>query len=247
MHRQLEQINAVILAGGQGARIRHLLPDLPKPMAPVAGRPFLDWVVRYWAKQGIGRVVLSTGYLGEKIEAYFQSHPVEGVDLSCVRERGALGTAGGFRHAAVTSGERPEAWLVLNGDSIVLASLGEMSGWLADPGIDGVILGVAVPDAARYGLITQDGAGHLVRFEEKRPGAGIINAGVYLLRSRLIGAFPGDNPLSFENEVFPALIRREARLRVQVCHAPFLDIGTPESLPLAESFIQQNQPEFAIA
>lgn len=71
----LSQTTAVILAGGFGARVRHLLPNLPKPMAPAAGRPFLEWVVRYLAKQGIGDVIISTGYLAEVVTEHFRCRP----------------------------------------------------------------------------------------------------------------------------------------------------------------------------
>src|ERR1041384_2523105 len=90
---------AVILAGGFGTRIRHLSPDLPKPMIPVAGKPFLEWIIRFLGKQGIGKVAISTGYLGEKIESYFGDHPIEGVSVACVRELEPKGTAGGFLNA----------------------------------------------------------------------------------------------------------------------------------------------------
>src|SRR5438045_3585477 len=85
---------AVILAGGFGTRIRHLSPDLPKPMIPVAGKPFLEWVIRFLGEQGVRQVILSTGYRGERIESYFEAHRVAGVSIDCVREVEPLGTAG---------------------------------------------------------------------------------------------------------------------------------------------------------
>jgi len=81
-------------------------------------------------------------------------------------------------------------------------------------------------------------------FGEKRPGRGLINAGIYLLRPELLGRFPPRTPLSFETEVFPALTSGGACLKVQPVNAPFLDIGTPETLPQAESFIRQNLDQF---
>src|ERR1051325_9263224 len=100
MSVQVDQVVAVELAGGFGTRIKHLLGDIPKPMAPVAGKPFLEWVIRYLAKQGINKVVLSTGHLAEVIKKHFQDSPVTGVTVKCVRETTPLGTAGGFLHAA---------------------------------------------------------------------------------------------------------------------------------------------------
>ena len=91
-----EQITAVVLAGGFGTRIKHLLGDLPKPMASVNGKPFVEWVVRYLAAQGIRNVILSTGHLAETVEKHFASQPVKNVCVTCVPETTPLGTAGGF-------------------------------------------------------------------------------------------------------------------------------------------------------
>jgi D-glycero-alpha-D-manno-heptose 1-phosphate guanylyltransferase len=250
-----EQITAVVLAGGFGKRIRHLLPDIPKPMAPVNGRPFLEWVVRYLAAQKIRRVILSTGHLANIVEQHFQSQPVKNVHVSCALETEPLGTAGGFLNA-ICGAEQSDAFLVLNGDSLAPTQLDELCALLggcdapvakshgdeASPPreIAGAILGVRVSDASRFGTISQNPRGELAGFCEKKPGAGVINAGVYLFRSSIIGRFPKKIPLSFETDVFPALVAEKVRLKVCVTDAPFLDIGTPESLPLAEEFIRRN-------
>jgi len=233
-----EKTTAVVLAGGFGTRIKHLLGDLPKPMVPVAGRPFVEWVVRYLARQKIRQVILSTGYQAEMIERHFQPQPVKNVHVRCVPETEPLGTAGGFLNAVRAAGTAPEAWLGLNGDSLALASLEPLFGSLADPGIAGAILGVPMADASRYGTISGNECGDLVCFNEKKPGAGNINAGVYLFRPLVLEQFPGSTRSSFETDVFPGLIERKTRIKVCVTEAPFLDIGTPESLPQAEAFVR---------
>ena len=91
-------MTAVILAGGLGTRVRHLLPDTPKPMALVAGKPFLEWVVRYLAREAVRRVIISTGYLGEVVERHFRTVAIKSVTIVCVAEPEPLGTAGGFLH-----------------------------------------------------------------------------------------------------------------------------------------------------
>lgn len=239
-----DQIVAVVLAGGFGRRVAHLLPDIPKPMAPVNGRPFLEWVVRYVAAQNIRRVILSTGYRTAVVENHFGLQPVSGVQVSCVPETRALGTAGGFLNARRHVDDQPAAWLVLNGDSLAAVPLDELIYSLADAEIAGALLGVPMPEAARYGTIRQNANGELAGFNEKKPGAGIINAGVYLFRDPTTGLFPHQTPLSFETDVFPALIRSRVRVKVCVTDAPFLDIGTPESLPQAEDFIRRNAGRF---
>lgn len=236
-------IVAVVLAGGYGTRVQHLLPNLPKPMAPVAGKPFLEWVVLYLGEQGIRQIILSTGYLGEVVADHFQCLSIPGVQVHCYRETQPLGTAGGFLNA-INPEPLPTAWLVLNGDSLAFAPLAVLTEQLSDSTVDGAILGISMSDASRYGTLACDEQGNLLRFAEKRPGAGIINAGVYLLRPALLEDLPRNVPLSFENQVFPRWIEGGKRLKVCAIAAPFLDIGTPESLPQAEAFIQQNYNKF---
>ena len=133
---------------------------------------------------------------------------------------------------------------MLNGDSLAPAPLDKMFASLDEPEMAGAILGVRVADASRFGTILQNAAGDLTGFNEKKPGVGVINAGVYLFRASTIDSFPDKTPLSFETEVFPALVAGRVRLKVCVTGAPFLDIGTPESLPLAEVFIWRNADYF---
>ena len=240
-----QQTIAVTLAGGFGTRLRQVLPDVPKPMAPVAGRPFLEWVLRYLAKQGIGKTILSTGYLAEIIEDHFASQPVAGVTARCIKEEKPLGTGGGFLQSALATGERPLAWLVLNGDSLALAELRPAFHELSAPGVVAVLVGCQMKDASRYGTLLVSPEGRLQGFEEKKPGSGVINAGVYLFKHELLDKFPKGLPLSLEKEVFPNWIRDGLQLKVVQVEAPFLDIGTPESLTQAEEFIRSNSSYFA--
>jgi NDP-sugar pyrophosphorylase family protein len=244
MSLKLSQAVAVVLAGGFGTRVAHLLPGVPKPMAPVAGRPFLEWVVRRLARQGITKVLLSTGHLAEVVERHFQPQPVAGINARCFAETQPLGTAGGFLNAVRLSGEKPETWLVLNGDSLVFADLTLAAAELSDPAVAGMVIGCLVADASRYGALAIGPAGELRGFTEKRPGKGVINAGIYLLRDSVIREFSDTLPLSFEQEVFPQLIARGFRVKVCAVDAPFLDIGTPESLRQAESFVEANRAQF---
>jgi D-glycero-alpha-D-manno-heptose 1-phosphate guanylyltransferase len=241
-----ENTFAVVLAGGFGTRVQHLLSNLPKPMAPVLGKPFVEWVVRYLAKQGLRRVVLATGHLAETVERHFANQPVDGVNVRCAAETRPLGTAGGFLNAIRSETETPAAWLVLNGDSLALTPLASTL-LTAGAGSDrhGAMLGLPMADSSRYGTILQNSDGMLIGFKEKQPGAGLINAGVYLFQTPLVDNFPRREALSFETVVFPALIERKAQLKVCVTRAPFLDIGTPESLAQAETFVRQHQDWFA--
>ena len=101
---RVEEIHSVILAGGLGTRLRGVLTAIPKPMAPVEGNPFLEWVVRWLAASGVRSATLATGYRAGTIEAHFAGRTVAGLAIDCVREDRPLGTAGGFLNAVRGSG-----------------------------------------------------------------------------------------------------------------------------------------------
>ena len=234
---------AVILAGGRGSRVQHLLSGLPKPMAPTAGRPFLEWVVRFLGKQGFTDITISTGFRSEIIAAHFSQLHLPGIDIRCESELEPCGTAGGFVSAVGSRAAEPDPWLVSNGDSLVLADLKPMLGRL-DSEAQAVILGVHANDCSRSGALKTDSRGMLLEFSEKRPGRGLINAGVYLLAAGLLRRFPSTRPLSFETDVFPSLLAAGVRIAVSSTKAPFLDIGTEETLPLAGLLVEANREHF---
>ncbi len=234
---------AVVLVGGLGTRIRHVLGDLPKPLAPVAGKPFLEWVLRYLRKQGVGRVRLAAGQGAPQVESFAKSLQIAGLEVSCAAEPRPLGTGGGFVYALKDLEDPVDGVLACNGDSLALADLNPL--FQAISGADAAILGVRVPDTGRYGTLETTQDGRLRRFAEKRPGAGLVNAGVYLFTHLAVGGFPERQPLSFEYDVFPSLLARGMKIRVVGCDAPFLDIGTEASLAQADGFIRAHPECFA--
>jgi NDP-sugar pyrophosphorylase family protein len=232
-------VGAVILAGGFGTRIKHLYPTVPKPMIEVCGRPFLEWVIRHLASQGVVVFSLSVGYRCEVVEEYLRNRPADGLNIAAVREDAPQGTAGGFLMAA-RSLPACEAFLIANGDSLVLADLLPVLRSFGEGRADAVIWGRWMEDCSRYGSLECDSSGFLTGFREKRPGKGLINAGIYLVSKKLLGDFPSTVPLSFEHDVFPLLLAKKRRIAVAETHAPFIDIGTPETVGEAESFIRDH-------
>jgi len=228
------QITAVVLAGGRGTRIADLYPDIPKPMVPVCGQPFLHWVTRWLVEQGITDIVYSVGYRADQIARWADDNRHRWkATLRCVAEAEPLGTGGGVLQCLDLCAGHV---LVVNGDSLTPVGLGPLISKAS--GSDGALLGVKVDDAGRYGTLRLDKDGRLLEFAEKRPGAGIINAGVYLLSRSLLEPFPKGRKLSMEEDLLPGLIARGARLVCEVAEtAPFLDIGTPQSVGQAEGFI----------
>jgi len=236
-------ITALILAGGFGTRVKDLLNGLPKPMAPVNGKPFIEWIVRWLKAQNIRDVIISTGYRAEVLAEYFKALPVPEMNVQCVTEPEPMGTGGGLAFAANACETQPDAWLVLNGDSLIFTNINSVISALNDG--EGVMVTRPVADTSRYGRVQVDESNRITAFDEKQPGEGQINAGVYLLRHAVLSTFPESRPLSLEYEVFPSLIHDSSGLIAHPVDAPFLDIGTPETLPLAEAFISENLGQFS--
>ncbi len=229
---------AFLLAGGQGTRLRPALADRPKPLAPVAGRPFVEWLVESLRGQGIRRIVFCTGHMADQIASHFGNGRAWGVEAAYSREESPLGTAGALRLAA----ERfPAAatLLALNADSSCRFDLARLAGVHADSGAAATLWLARVEDSARYGSVEIDGEGRVTAFREKRAagGPGWINAGVYALERSVLRTVAPGRPVSLETEVLPALVGRA--LRAVPGESPLLDIGTPESYAQAEAFLQE--------
>lgn len=235
-----KKITAVILAGGFGTRVKHLLPNIPKPMATVLNKPFIEWIIRYLQQQNINHFLLSTGYLAEVIETYFNKNTLDNLTIKCYEEKEPLGTGGGFLNAVNQNSNSSDYWLVANGDSLIFTDLKPFFDCLNDDEVEGVILGLTVEDASRYGSLKFDDNNNLISFAEKQGGKGVINGGVYLFKNSILGKFPPQKSLSFEYDIFPFLLSQGCKLKVYTISAPFLDIGTPETLIQAERFIADN-------
>lgn len=235
----LRQVTALILAGGLGTRLRPVVSDRPKVLAPVAGRPFLSYLLDQLADAGLTRVVLCTGHLGEQIRGLL-GRSYRGLHVHYSQEPSPLGTGGALRLAQplITSG----TVLVMNGDSYCDVDLAELWACHQERHAAASTLVRWVADARRFGRVRLDEAGVIRGFDEKRgpDGGGWINAGVYLLGLDLIRTIPTGVALSLEREVLPVWV--EAGL-VHGCpgEGAFLDIGTPESYRDAQAFFGKRQ------
>ena len=228
----------IILAGGRGTRLAGVLTDRPKPLAMVAGKPFIEWVISYFSKYDIRDFIVSLGHLAKVAEAYFAARESDDVSITTITEREPMGTGGAFRYAA--QGLKSDVYVLINGDSLLLADLCPARLLLEQDEVDGVIIGRNMEDASRYGTLRVADDGILTGFSEKQAGSGVINGGIYLLKQRLLEQLPGTVPMSMEREGIPALLAQVARIMVSVSEAPFLDIGLPETLAEAGDFIQKH-------
>jgi D-glycero-alpha-D-manno-heptose 1-phosphate guanylyltransferase len=221
---------AIVLAGGFGTRLRAVVSDVPKPLAPVAGRPFLYWLLEGLARQGITRAILATGYMGDMVrERLGESHA--GVVLCHVREEAPLGT-GGALWAALAHVEGPRC-VVLNGDTWLGAPLAPLAE--EAPEADLVLAVRPVPDRTRFGSVVVQGNRILGLEEKGRSGPGLVNAGVYVVRRDLPARRPMPAAFGLEAEVMAQPAGLD--LRAHRTEAAFLDIGTPEDFAAAQSLI----------
>ena len=221
---------AIILAGGFGRRLSKVVPDLPKPMAPVSGKPFLEIILHWLSVNGFSRVILSLGFMADKISGYFGSS-FKGLELTYVVEDEPLGTGGAVRLAMTRCTQ--DHIFVLNGDTFLdfESSLID-SCWHARK--NPIIVAREVPDISRYGsLFIADG---LVKgFNEKgASGSGLINAGCYVLNHKELDMFPLGIPFSLEADFFTSMVKL-IDVDVFITKGQFIDIGIPEDYRRAQT------------
>ena len=224
---------AIILAGGFGTRLREVVANVPKPMAPVNQKPFLDYLLKYLAHYEIKRVILSVGYLAEKIKEHY-GNSFAGMEIVYSVEKEPLGTGGGIRLAMEKCKDYDV--VVLNGDSFFEIDLHSFYNQYSDSVGDGALALRKVANAARYGTIKLGELDMISAFTEKtgedKPGT--INAGVYILsRDLFLEETEGGKNFSIEKDFF------EKKLNILNLYGftyddYFIDIGIPEDYKQAQ-------------
>lgn len=227
-------MQALVLCGGLGTRLRSVISDRPKPMAPIGGKPFLHLLLASLVRKGVTDFVLATGFQGGQIEEYFGDGKAIGARIAYSLEETPLGTAGAIRLAEpLLHGD----FLVLNGDTFVGFDPVDLAGIKARTRAVTVMALRKVEDSSRYGSVTVDGTGRVRGFAEKGgpAGAGLINAGVYLADRELLAQIEPGKAVSLEREVIPRLLDRG----IFGCETGglFIDIGVPEDYHRAQDLL----------
>jgi NDP-sugar pyrophosphorylase family protein len=232
----LTDFDVAILTGGKGMRLKVALPNLPKGLVPIMGRPFLTYLLDYMANYGVTRTVLCTGYLGDLIKATL-GNKYASIQLAYSKESIPLDTGGALRLAAPLF--RHETIMVLNGDSYIHANLRTFQSWFQRSGAPAALLLSRTPDASRYGRVELGDDNEIKAFIEKdgEHSAGWVNAGIYLFDKKVIESMVPGQRVSLEKQIFPDLVGKG--LKGYPSQAELLDIGTPESLQRAEPFLKQ--------
>lgn len=225
-------MQAVLLAGGLGTRLRSVVSDRPKPMALVDEKPFMEYVVHELSRHGVTDIIFAVGYKGSMVEEYFGDGSgfaaPDGTPLHVqyAYEEELLGTAGAIKNAGRFVTE--DTFFVLNADTFYQLDYSYLAQLQKNQDLDMALVLRKVPDISRYGeaLLEQ---GRLVGFNEKRnePRPGTINGGVYFMKRALLKQIP-DGKVSLENEMIPRWLKEGRRLGGFVNEGYFIDIGVPE-------------------
>lgn len=249
---------ALVLCGGLGTRLREAVPDRPKAMAPIRGKPFLEILLRSLERRGVRDIVLATGHLGGQIEDYFGDGGCWDLAIRYSREREPLGTGGAVKLAEPLLRDR---FLILNGDTFVDFDPAALEARMDAAGASLVLALRRVDDASRYGAVDVDADGRVRAFVEKGARGGpFINAGVYLAAKEALGLLDAGRAVSLEREWMPRLLERsrpEAAGRSRPGAASpgktgagaggvygvesggiFIDIGIPEDFARAQDLLR---------
>lgn len=231
-------MTVLVLAGGLGTRLRAVLADEPKVLAPVAGRPFLACLLDQLHDAGFGRAILCTGHMGERVQAAF-GNAYRGMELSYSRETTPLGTAGALRLALPLV--QSETVMVTNGDSFCGVDPGLVWEWHVEHGTETTVVLVEVSDTTRYGKVSTGTDGRITAFDEKGTGrgAGWINAGIYVIARERLKSIPEGRAVSLEREMLPRWIEQGVHGYRTAPDTRFLDIGIPEAYAEAEQFFSK--------
>ncbi|HEX5929296.1 MAG TPA: NDP-sugar synthase [Solirubrobacterales bacterium] len=222
-------MQAIVLVGGEGTRLRPLTNDVPKPALKLVDRPFLAYMIEWLAAHGVTEAVLACGFLPDVLREALGEETHSGVRLTYVTEPDRRGTAGAIRFAADSLGDRlDEGFLALNGDVLTDLDLTALTRVHEERGGRATIALYPVEDSAAYGLVSLDAGGAVTEFLEKTGEAvpGEINAGAYCLNRSVLDLIPPGREVSIEREVFPRLIGDG--LGAVRLDGYWMDVGVPE-------------------
>ena len=228
---------AIVLAGGLGTRLKGVLKGLPKPMAPIRDRPFLEYQMDFWIDQGISRFILSVGHLNQKISSHF-GDSYRSVQINYVQENTPLGTGGGLLMAAKNLAE---PFLLLNGDTFFEVDLNDLFLFHNEHNAEWTMSLFRSKDLDRYMGVGLAKTGKILVLKSKENQIDLlVNGGVYLINPSAISRLnlnPGIKS-SLENQLLPSFLSLGGRLFGFECYGKFIDIGVPEDYYRAQKILK---------
>ena len=241
-------MKAVILAGGEGTRLRPLTSNQPKPMIPLVNKPMLEHIVTLLARYGFDEIVVTVAYLGNQIRDYFGDGSDFGVTMRYATEDTPLGTAGSVRNA---SQQLDDTFLVISGDVLTDIDLSELVGAHHASGALASIALKRVENPLEFGIVITSPDGEIERFLEKPSWGQVfsdtINTGIYVLEPEVFEFIPPDEPVDFSGDVFPAALAKGLSLHGHVVDGYWEDVGTSEAYLQAHADVLDGRVEVEIA
>jgi mannose-1-phosphate guanylyltransferase/phosphomannomutase len=220
-------VKAVIMAGGEGTRLRPLTSNQPKPMMPLANRPMMEHIVMLLQRHGFDDIVVTVAFLANNIRSYFGDGSEFGVRMVYATEETPLGTAGSVRNAMA---ELDERFLVISGDVLTDIDLAQVVDFHDDRGALATIGLTAVENPLEFGIVITGEDGSIERFLEKPTWGQVfsdtVNNGIFVLEPEIFDYIPSGRPVDFSSEVFPALLDQRRPMYGYVCEGYWEDVGT---------------------
>jgi mannose-1-phosphate guanylyltransferase len=232
----------IILCGGKGLRLQSVIGEAPKGMAEVAGRPFLELLLRQLSRHGFRRAILAVGYQRDAIRMHFGDHAF-GLDLVYSEEVSPLGTGGALRNAAERIAS--DSLVVMNGDSYTNVDLTHVLDHHRETAADATVVVIPADGRSDCGFVLLDGAGQMKSFDEKQApaDASYVNAGIYFLSRQMLLDIPAVEAVSLEREVLPRWLREGRKIEGFVHSGRCIDIGTPDRYSHAQSALADVEAE----
>lgn len=231
--------DAIVLAGGLGTRLQSVVKDVPKPMAEVAGKPFLNYIMSYLHSNKIKKVVLAVGYKYEIIQQYLENTAhTYGLQVKYSIEQELLGTGGGiFQAFEMIEGD---AAFVINGDTYFNVPLSDLEEFAVSKSADIALALKATSDVGRYGSVVCSPEDKVVNFTEKgavQSGSVTINGGIYYMKKELTSSYSMPTKFSIEQDFFQANLH-QLKAYGKVYDKAFIDIGIPDDYKLAQEMLR---------
>jgi len=221
-------MEAIILAGGKGTRLRSLVSDRPKPLADVRGRPFLEYLMDFLLRQGCAHFILSTGYRKDMIRSHF-GHAYKGITISYAEEDEPLGTGGAVlkAHGKLTT-QRP--FLIVNGDTFFNIQIEDFQHFFEKTNADLCIALFKARESNRYGLVELDDVHRVKDLDDRKAGIGqLANGGFFLARYEIMTCFKQElASFSFEKDFLPEIRKNGCKITGMEFVDEFIDIGLPD-------------------
>ena len=220
---------ALILVGGFGTRLKEMFPDTPKPLVPVAGLPFLDYLLNYLADEGITEVILLTHYRAEAFVGYPNREAEFNLKITLCHENSPLGSAGAILNCSKNFG-LAEQFLVVNGDTFFNGSIKDLLSQSLSAGVLGIMGICQIGESERYGAVHFDSNYFILNFGEKEKiNKGWVNSGICVLSKKILDCIEPDIFLSLEKDIFSKMQENGYRVKAQPLKGSFIDIGIPTS------------------